>query len=550
MRETYAEITFGLIDTTAKGDGAFSTNSKTTFADLDQLEDDNVASTPIFSCEKNQTILDGTYELVNPESLQEYGYWSGYMSDSGGDFATNPTLTKVFTQYHTTAGITLMFGGDSLPESVKATYYQDSTTLGEYTYNISRATSILPDLVENYNKITLEFIGMTIPYRRAKLTEITWGMGKSWSKTEIIKASVLEEVNLTSDEVSINELEFSIYDRDDDFNILNPAGVYSALQERQELEVVEYFNGTPVNMGKFYLNEWDSTVNKVAHFKASDILGILDNIIFRQPAIWSNKTATNIFAEIFGQADVTNYNVGNSVKNKTLNGYVPLVTIREALQQVCFALRCSIYCDRDGIIQIQEITTGTSNDIEKSSKLNTKLIQEPLINSVLVNAYNFTLGTSEELYKETLSAGTYEIEVEPSGTKTCTGATISQQGLNYVIIVVGSTGEVVVSGAKYVANISMFRKTAIVYNSLQQAEIKDIYCISKANGQAVADYVYDDYQKRLTQEFTLLVEDEKIGDTVDVEIEDTTRQGIITKLDIDLTGRYKGECTVRGGISG
>lgn len=550
MRETYTEIAFGLIDTTAKGDGVFSSNGKQSFVDLDQLEDSGTTPTPIFSCEKNQTILNGTHELVNPNTLQEYGYWSLGISDEDGDFTTNPVLTKTFTQYHTTAGLTLTFGGDSLPQSVTITYYQDNSILDTFTHVVDRFNIILDDLAENYNKIQIEFVGMTIPSRYVKLTEIVWGVGKSWAKAEIIKANLLEEVNLTSDEVSTNELEFSVYDRNNDFNILNPEGVYTALQERQELTVTEYFNGTPVNMGKFYLSEWDSTVNKVAHFKANDMLGLLDNTTFRQFAIWSNKTASSIFSDIFAQANITDYNVDNAVASRTLNGYVPLVSIREALQQVCFALRCSIYCDRDGVIQIKDIDIGTSNYIDKSAKLNTKLTQEPLINSVVVNAYNFTLGSSEELYKETLTAGTYEVEVEPSGVKTITGGTISQQGLNYVIIVVGSTGEVVISGAKYVSNVSMYTKRALVYNDLQQVEVKDIYCISKSNGQAVADYVYNDYQRRLTQEFTLLVEDEKIGDTVDVEIENTTRQGIITKLDIDLTGGYKGECTVRGGISG
>ena len=80
---------------------------------------------------------------------------------------------------------------------------------------------------------------------------------------------------------------------------------------------------------------------------------------------------------------------------------------------------------------------------------------------------------------------------------------------------------------------------------MQEVEVSGVYCISNSNGQEVADYLYNDYQKRITQEFTLILEDEEVGDTVDVEIENTTKQGIITRLETNLTSGYITECTVR-----
>lgn len=545
MRTTYAEIKFGLLDTTARTDGTTTSNGQQYFVELIDLEDDIISGTNIQTCEKNQTLLDGTFELIKVRNDQDYGFWSPEISDSEGNFATNPILTRQFNEYHTTAGLTLTFTGDSLPKAITITYYQNETVLGAFTHEITSFTYFATDVVENYNKVTFEFTGTQVPYRYIKMSELLWGIVKVWSKDAIVSASVLEELNLTSDEVSINELEFDIYDRDNAFDILNPQGIYTTLQQRQPLTVTEYINNAPVQMGTFYLSEWESTVGKIAHFKASDMLGVLDNIMYRQKTIWNNTTASTIFEDIFTQGEFTDYIVSDEISSLTLNGYVPIISIREALHQVCFALRCTINAGRDGKLHIERITESEINPITKGSKSNTKLTQEPLTNSVVVNAYNFTLGSSEQLYSESLGVGTYEISVEASGTKTCTGGTITEQGLNYVIVKVTTTGTVTIKGAKYVESITKYTKKAEIYNNLQEVEVSGVYCISNSNGQQVADYLYNDYQRRITQEFTLILEDEEVGDTVDVEIENTTKQGIITRLETNLTGGYITECTVR-----
>ena len=43
----------------------------------------------------------------------------------------------------------------------------------------------------------------------------------------LISANLLEQVNLLSDELSINTLDFVVYSDDDKFNILNPCKIFS-----------------------------------------------------------------------------------------------------------------------------------------------------------------------------------------------------------------------------------------------------------------------------------------------------------------------------------
>ena len=545
MRTTYAEIKFGLIDTTAQSDGATVSNGQQYFVELIDLQDEVKSATSIQTCEKNQTLLDGTFELIKSRDDQDYGFWSSEISDAEGNFAINPMLTRNFTEYHTTAGLTFDFTGDSLPKTMIVTYYRGGTVLGAFTHKIDKRTYLAMNTVENYNKVTLEFTGTQVPYRYIKMSELIWGVVKVWSQDAIVSGSILEELNLTSNEVSINELEFEIYDRANDFDILNPQGIYQTLQQRQPLTVTEYINNEPVEMGIFYLSEWESTVGKIAHFKASDILGVLDKMMYKQKTMWNNTSALSIFQDIFNQGQFSNYVVSDEISTLTLSGYVPIISIREALHQVCFALRCTINAGRDGLIHIERIAESKANPIDKGSKSNTKITQEPLTNSVLINAYNFTLGSSEQLYSESLGVGRYEISVEASGTKTCTGGTITEQGLNYVIVNVTTAGTVTINGLRYIESITKYVKTAEIFNNLQQIEVSGVYCISNSNAQEVADYLYNDYQRRITQEFTLILEDEEVGDTVDVEIENTTKQGIITRLETNLTSGYITECTVR-----
>ena len=55
--------------------------------------------------------------------------------------------------------------------------------------------------------------------------------------------------------------------------MLNPTGKYSLLQSMQEINVQEKINDNLVDMGTFYLDDWDSESETQINFKTVDALG-------------------------------------------------------------------------------------------------------------------------------------------------------------------------------------------------------------------------------------------------------------------------------------
>jgi len=87
MSKTNTQISFGFIDVTAKKDSNLQVNNKQDFTDLSNLKQDDIEEVQYATCEKNQFILDGNFELMQ-EKPSNMCWWSNEMSDKNGNFIT------------------------------------------------------------------------------------------------------------------------------------------------------------------------------------------------------------------------------------------------------------------------------------------------------------------------------------------------------------------------------------------------------------------------------------------------------------------------------
>jgi len=553
-RTTYAEISHRLTDPTAKTEAAYSMDDLMAYSDFARIKDESFEADKIATFEHNCWVLDGSMSLVpaNPTYLA-WGVWSDSLADANGDFAANPQLEATFANVHTSAGITFTFVGDSHPRQVVISWYYGTTLLAAQTYTVDAMSYFAKRVVENYNKVSIQFIGTSVPHRRIKIAEIDYGQIKTWSRDALISAAILEEINLTSSEISVNTLSFSVHDGDDDFNMLNPSGVYAALQKKQVLTAREYVNGSLVKMGKFYLDTWKNPSAAIADFEAYDAMGLFDTITYKTSSMWSGVAAGTVFAGIFAAAGWTEYSIETGIASELVSGYIPVVTVREALHQLCFALRCSCMPNREGVIEIRRLpSSSAAKAIEKSQKFGSQSItQNSLVNSVAVTAYAFTAAaSSSQLYSTTLAAGSYEIIFsQPATGLTISGGTITASGINYARITVPAAGTVTISGYAYEASeaVYTYEASGLTDNTRSQATVDGIYLVSGNKAVALAQFLYEDYRRRIVQSFSLALEDEKVGDNANVDtMLGTRKSGVITKLDINLTGGFIADCEVRG----
>lgn len=371
-RQTKALIEFEIIDIDANTDATATVTSEEDFSKKNQLYNQvRILSGKYATFETDYWLLDGSFGLPpkSVESGYEVGWWSDSLSGAGGTFSVAQDITTQFTQNQSSIGITVTFDiltGEYAKDFIITVYDASNNVLHTATVtNNTNTAYVLEQNLTNYRKVKISISKWCKADRRARITEIDFGIIKQYDNDKIINMNILEELDTTSNEVTSNEIKFTLDNQTKVFNILNPTGIYPYLQRKQKVKpylgmvisgsLVEY-----VNMGVFYLNEWKSDEGSLtATFTARDILDTLSDDKYPQTA-FTSKTLKYIIDAIMTDAGITAYNVDSALNSITVTGTLPESTHREALQTVAIAGQAVMYCDRNGTLQIKQLTTPSS----------------------------------------------------------------------------------------------------------------------------------------------------------------------------------------------
>lgn len=494
---TKTAISFGLVDVTAKPDSIFTTEDKQSFVDLGQLRRDELEIRKLATLEKDYFRLDGTLELF-PDNPAEYdcGLWSASMSGESGDFEIPVVLTIEFTQPHSSLGLTFTFHEptDDYCNNLNIKWYGASNDIiSDKNFNPDSVVYFADNSVENYKKIVITFLSTIRPYRYLKISQLDFGQIKLFKGRDLVKANALEEIDPISSELRINTLNFTLYSEDAEFSILNPKGIFSRLQQRQPLKVFEYLDGVKKGMGTYYLDEWESEDEYNINMTGIDLVGVIDGTDFAGGA-YNSVAAGTIIDEIMTSANAE-YELDGSLAGKKLSGIIKTCTHREALQQVAFAIGGIVDCSRGYKIKIYPAPTVLSGTIGKDRKFTGhKLKLKPLVTGVEVTAHNYANGEDTPkiygVYSTSLASGDKE-------------------------------------------NVLKVEEATLVSND---------------NALEVAQRVYNYYQQRHQDDGEILLQDEECSQIVMIDsLNEQKIQGVVERLDIDLTGGFIAVSTLTGG---
>jgi hypothetical protein len=495
---TKTAISFGLVDVNAKPDSTFITDDKQSFVDMQQLKRDELEIRKFATLEKDYFRLDGSFELFpdEPEN-NDFGLWSASMSDENGEFMQPIVLTIDFTEPHSSLGLTFTFHEptDDYCNNLNVKWYDSSNNLlSDKSFNPDSAVYCSVNNIEGYEKLVITFYSTNKPYRYLKLTQLDFGQIKLFTGRDIINANVLEEVDPISSELRINTLNFTLYSKDAEFSILNPQGIFSRLQQRQPLKVYEYLDGVKKNIGTYYLDEWENEDEYNINMTGIDLVGVIDGTDFAG-GTYNEVAAGDIIEEIMTSADAE-YELDSNLASKVLSGIISACTHREALQQVVFAIGGIVDCSRSNKIKIYPMPTVISSHIGKDRKFQGhKMKLKPLVTGVEVTAHNYVDGVD---YPQVF--GVYNTNLAPGDKE----------------------------------NILKVEEATLVSNS---------------NALEVAQRIYDYYQMRHQDDGEILLQNEECGQLVTIDsLHDEKIQGIIEKLDINLTGGFIANTTITGGV--
>lgn len=553
MARTYTIATMNFIDVTALGDATENTASNESFGNLSLLKE-NIVPSNYGTYELNQFILDGSKDIL-PDHVIDIAFWSVNASEEDCSFTSYPTITVDFTSEHTSSGITLYFQ-DVFPKLLTITWYTMSgTKIISNDFTPDALTYFCRQKCANYGKVVIEFKKTWFPCQCVKLQYIMYGQWLEWQDDTVLEASLTEEIDVTSSTLSINTLDISILDANNDFDIGVDNGNWENVQKTQEITVKEYVNGDIVPCGTFYMDSWDFKTN-VASFGLIDAIGYLDRYTFKEGKIYNGDSALSIIDSVMQSACFSKYTVADNIKNIQLYGYLGICTCRAALQQICFAIGAVADCSRSDTIRIYKPDRHVSYDVGTDRKFNgqTQISLDEYVSGIMIkyNMYNLDSNISE-IYKDTmLSKGENELTffqpVLPDSI-TVSGGTLKSANTGYCIIEMESDGLVTVSAKQYITVENSCSVNVKYIRSGESENIKEFsgLTLRPSSYKDKANDLLDYYalQKKVDMEYLLKYE----GAGNWLAIDDNSKSLSVTLLEsqsIDLTGGFIASAKCRG----
>lgn len=549
MATTSFEVVYDLKDTTALQDSIPSTMDNQDFA-VESLLKQNTPFPDYGTLEQDYFLLDGTMPEL-PDEPEGIPFWSSELSDSEGNFQNNPLLIILFSENHTSTGLTFHFVGE-IPVQFQVRWY-------DLTGNMIALKSFQPDnpdyyarnLVENYGRLEIEF-QKALPYRYVKLWGIDYGVVVTWDEDDIKTASLVEETDPTSNTLKINKLTFQFVDRDNEFNLANSEGLHKALQKKQHIEPYEIVDGERLFLGRYFLTTPGSD-KSLAKMEATDYIGLLDDTDFKDGRVYNGEPAGDVLADIFAGTGIP-YEVSEDVAATPLHGWLKIQTRRKALREVLFACGAVAETARRDNVWIYKPSRLIQSDIPRSRKFSTATKQDTYISEVSIKYTEYSAGAEEkELVKATTyPAGVNEVKFSsPVSNLRISAGEIVEAKTNYIVFRLSEEAAVSIYGRQYSKQDITVSSDVGQLKAGENPKAKSFsgtlfnYNQARIISQAILDY----YQLSLILNIRYLAARERPGQWAAVENTLEGRGGYAAGLEsirTDLTGGYISTAQLRG----
>lgn len=508
IRMIYKDIAVG-----SKTAFAPSSSDAASISKLSDLNADLVFTSFGTGGELNQFLLDGGQSAL-PDDLTNVplGLWSNQLSGDDGSFATPITLTMTASGLYSSQGITLTFDPDVgvYATAVNIKWYNGTTLLYDVDFTPDSANYFCSKKVDNYNKVVLAFTAINFPHCRLKLRALDHGIIRTFAGRTLTDVSVIQECSPVSDEIAIDTMDFTLIG-DEDVNYV--------FRSKQPLTLYSDAD----MLGVFFVKSYERTAERIYSVASEDYMGLLESVIF-SGGIYTSANAAELLAAVFASANVP-YDI-SGIAGKTVTGWLPVCTCREAVRQICFAVGAAVSTARSDKVRVfvpsdeivRKFTLADTMQGQTQTDRDTKLTELRLT----LHNYAQTSETAE-LYKAADSGTGSNIYVdfsEPMYGLAITSGSITSSGANFAVITANSG--CVLSGKKYRDLTSVISKTNPLTNVGDPAnvvEVKDMTLVGAANGQTLLTSLWDYYVKCGTITSELVINGERPGDMVTLTTE-------------------------------
>jgi hypothetical protein len=346
---SYVRVSYGVFNLVASQQAAFSDNGHTAYGD-GNLNDDILPDRDYATFEKNYWRADGKQLLLPAAAPYNYdGFVSSAVSGSDSTFTADPTITVSFSDAQDIFGLTFTFPEGQVPQEIKVNgtaYYPDDSFY------------VISDKLEAVTEINIEFVKAPAPGRRVRLNRLQFGQTVYFENKQLIKTSFSSSIDFLSLSLTQKQFSFTIDNRRQIYNPLNPSGLYAYLAAKQPVEVdygyelddgsIEWILGD-----NLVLESTPTISDNQAQFPAVDNLTNLTGMFPKGLYRPSGISLYDLAKEVLDDAGVEHYVIDEHLKSVYTKAALPVATHRECLQIIANAGQCILYTDRNGYIKLE-----------------------------------------------------------------------------------------------------------------------------------------------------------------------------------------------------
>lgn len=442
----------------------------------------------VISLEHNRWILDGTFGTFYEDA--DIAFWSSEISGETGAFQSEPVITVSFSAQFSSMGVSLVFDeatGEYCPD-INIKWYQGDTLKADQDFAPDSTMYFCSRRVESYDKLVITIKKTSLPYRRAKVNRIIFGVTRTFAMNELRDASITNEMDESAVKLPVSSFVWTLD---------SLADVDYLFQLKQPVEV----RNNDDLLGVYYIDKSDRKSARVYKIECKDALGVLSDTAFAGGAYLSGVSAKALLAQLAAPFEVV---YGDDVTDQTLTGVLASGTAREAIQQVILAWGVCLATDGGAEIRVFSLPETASVIPRDRTFTGSSVKTDSIVTRVSVTAHAYS-----------------EID----------------------------NGSVEVNGQRYNDTQTVYsisNPNVIATDKSNEKEIKNATLISSANGQAVAQRLYDYYSKRESISAKIVYAGEKLGDRVSIYTPwGTLNTGHLCKMEVSLSNTvvYKAEAS-------
>lgn len=562
----YVEILYS--NNNVKEKATFTTNIEAfNKSKIGELFDGDRTGTDYASFEDGFFRLDGSLSILNDNDNTGIGFVSNEIYSN----LTNKDFTITTTSDEKVEGMTLYFN-DNIPT--------DLTILinNKDTYNIKNNKKFVQIKFNEKTAIKTAKITINSVIRndwRIRLQEVDFGLTGLYQENELIDFTIIEQVSKLAEEMPINELNVSLNNYEKQFDPINPQGITAYLNSStifrpfigvQVDDGIEY-----VNMGEYYLYNWDNKSDNTTTFTCRNILQRVSEEQLKDGygKFFKISMTKNMFLDFVN----SNYNYDfllNTGKDNCGSTFmVDYNLLKDFLLDYALRTMSIIYADRNNNICIETIDNNIKETLHKEDlienasfkivdKINTVEIIKPKCVSgkteygeddVYVNVVDetFTLTKQNEVFTIRNSGGNiFGLE-----NVTHTGGSDAQvlsTGLYMAFVqITGNIGEQVSIKGEAIDTMPSNTKSSDIYtNRTDENEHRFVFDspLNMAyNTDDLGQYILNQATKYEVQANYIGLPYITAGDTINIETEYGYKTIFVEKSELKFDGGLTGNIT-------